>query len=127
MSETKFTLGPWSVCHHLNSKKDDDSCPCGYRGVVWGPDKNIAFAVCQPGHDPEITGEEGMGPARYSRDVEIANAHLIAASPTLYAALEELLKRTRFEDENYGLVSDLMDLFARCDNALALARGEVQP
>lgn len=93
-----FTPGPWEVCQHLKSVADDAACRCGYRGVIFGPDPDIAYAICQPGHQPAPEGEEGTEPARYPRAVEIANAHLIAAAPDLYAALAGLLKHI----ERYG-------------------------
>lgn len=89
MTQPKFTPGPWSLCHHLQSVESDNACPCGYRGVVYGPCGD-ARAICQPGHEPAPKGEEGTEPERYPRETEIANAHLIASAPDLYGALGAL-------------------------------------
>ena len=113
----KFTPGPWEVCQHLKSIEDDVACSCGYRGVIFGPDHDVAFAICQPGHDPAPKGEEGTEPARYPREVEIANAHLIAAAPELFDALSLLLEAV----EN-GLDTTRRCAFAKL--AIAKARGE---
>lgn len=83
MSEAKHTPGPWELCHHLRSIEEDAGCGCGYRGVIYGPDKNVAMAICQPGHDQAPPGQEGSEPNRYPREVEIANARLISAAPDL--------------------------------------------
>lgn len=37
---------PLRLCHHLQSKEDDKSCPCGYRGSVWSADgEHVIFEV----------------------------------------------------------------------------------
>jgi hypothetical protein len=84
-----FTPGPWHVCQHLKSMECDQACSCGYRGVIYGPGDDDK-AICQPGHELPPKGVEGTEPGRYPREVEIANAHLIAAAPCLYAALASL-------------------------------------
>ncbi|MGQ3671831.1 hypothetical protein ACT6QG_05485 [Xanthobacter sp. TB0136] len=86
------TPGPWSLCHHLRSKENDEGCSCGYRGVVFGPELE-GFAVCQPGHDPAPVGQEGLVPQRYPRATELANAQLIAHLPDLAAELLKLRER----------------------------------
>lgn len=75
------TPGPWVPCHHLkNAECDADCpCPCGYRGGIFGSDQE--HMVCEIGST--ITpGEEGLETPRYSRPVEIANAHLIFNAPS---------------------------------------------
>lgn len=85
------TPGPWELCAHLESPEADAGCRCGYRGVVYGPERD-GFAVFQPGHDPEIVGQEGLGPQRYPRVTEIANSQLLAylrnAVPAILAMAE---------------------------------------
>lgn len=81
-----FTPGPWELCAHLAFPHVDKQCACGYRGVIFGPDDDKA--ICQPGHEPAPKGQEGSEPGRYPREVEIANARLIASAPELYEALE---------------------------------------
>lgn len=126
---SRFTPGPWHVCQHLRSVEHDRACSCGYRGVIYGPDPDVDYAICQPGHDPAPQGQEGTEPGRYPRDVEIANAHLIAAAPSLYDALVWLL------DEAYGNVTDtelqiagasgnVINGIHKARKALASARGE---
>lgn len=73
------TPGPWEVCRHLEGVEEDNACSCGYRGVIWGPDHDVPMAICQPGHDREPEGQEGLGPCRYERAQEIANSQHIAA------------------------------------------------
>ena len=68
------TIEPWALCHHLESVEHDNSCPCGYRGGIWGGDGE--HVVCEMGAT-EIP-EEGSLP-RYDRVTEIANAHRIVS------------------------------------------------
>jgi hypothetical protein len=86
------TPGPWEPCQHLKSVADDLACSCGYRGVIFGPDHDVAYAICQPGHQPAPKGQEGTEPARYPREVEIANSQLIALAPDLAAEVVRLRK-----------------------------------
>lgn len=108
------TPGPWHLCQHLRGVDEDRACTCGYRGVIYGPEHDLPMAVCQPGHDAEPIGQEGLGPVRYPREVEIANAHLIAAAPTLLECLIEA--RSLLSDP------DAIDL-AYLDEVIAKARG----
>jgi hypothetical protein len=112
------TGGPWSVCRHLKSVEHDAACGCGYRGVIYGPEHDVCFAICQPGHEPAPEGQEGTEPSRYPRAVEIANSHQMAASPAMYDALEALLRR--FEP----LSTADRDAQKTARAALAQARGE---
>ncbi|OYR25698.1 hypothetical protein CEV34_2667 [Brucella pseudogrignonensis] len=117
MADTKFTPGPWHLCAHLANIDKEIECGCGFRGVIYGPE-GIGYAICQPGFDSDNEGEEGLSPPRYDRMTEIANAHLIAASPELYEALEDVLGLITPEFKECPMVA-----FAKA--ALAKARGEV--
>ena len=100
MSETKFTPGPWVV------KNDDWGIHVQCKDSVSG----LSFAVtpiC------EVEQEEDTG--------GIDDAHLIAAAPDMYEALEALLS-LRHNQCGCGSADCL------CDRALAAlkkARGEV--
>lgn len=115
MTETKHTPGPWHLCAHL---KYEDQCSCGYRGVIYGPEGD-GKAICQPGHEPAPEGQEFTEPQRYPRDVEIANAHLIAAAPDLLAALKKMLPEANRIDQH------LRPTFETCEEArAAIAKAE---
>lgn len=94
MSEVKHTPGPWHCCHHLQSAEKDASCACGFPGNIWGGDGE--HIVCSIGSHCTHQGWE-MDP-RYPRDVELANAQLIAAAPDLLAALTALYDTTTAND-----------------------------
>ena len=142
----KCTAGPWHPCQHLKGVEEDLACSCGYRGVIYGPDHDVAYAICQPGHEPPPKGQEGTEPARYPREVEIANMQLVALAPEMAAALQsqalreqrlrgaleeagealercemlgEWLKKNRSDDENVGLVAaDLIETTSQARTAL---------
>ena len=75
------TMGPWHLCAHL-ANDDENGCSCGYRGVIYGPQRE-GYAVCQPGHEPAPEGQEGTEPPRYERSQEVRNARLIAVAPDM--------------------------------------------
>lgn len=125
MADVKHTPGPWSVCQHLKSVECDSACKCGYRGVIFGPDEHVAMAICQPGHDrPQREEEWGTEPQRYPREVEIANAHLIAAAPTLLEALESAPIIGPFESGHDFKKRQDVWLREVYQPAIALAKGE---
>ena len=96
-AETKWTPGPW---HVLKA-----------RGYAHGPvDKNNA---------PVVTW---TGMARPRQEDGMANAHLIAAAPELYEALEEALETIHaLIDEGYMAYIHQRE---RIEYAMAKARGE---
>lgn len=105
------TPGPWKLCFHLQSKENDEKCRCGYRGSIWGGDKEAV--VCEMG-STVIKGEEGLEPPGYGREQELINARFIAASRTLmrkFAAVAEAAKAL-CGDEFSANYKPLMDALA---------------
>lgn len=122
MAQAKHTPGPWELCQHLKGMAEDQACKCGYRGVIFGPEHDVAMAVCQPGHElPRRKEEWGSEPSRYPREVELANARLIAAAPCLLDACLAFLKYHDAEEgENAGV-----EMMLNYDAALHLTREAV--
>jgi len=89
---SKHTLGPWKLCHHLESIEKDKSCGCGYRGGIWSGCGE--FIVCEIGGSlcPN-TGEKYF--PEVEREQQISDAHLIAAAPELYELLLEILDKEK--------------------------------
>jgi hypothetical protein len=113
------TPAPWELCQHLKSKECDEACKCGYRGVVFGPDHDVAYAVFQPGHDPAPKGQEGSEPQRYPRTQEIANSHLMVAMrsavPHLIDHIRALQERVAELEGAVGAYLERIDGQARAD------------
>ena len=112
MIKAKFTKGPWVVRdneiqqnvhqHFLAENGMDDD---GARAIcVNAVDGSCEFFICDTGYE----GGNSNLPA-------LANAHLIAAAPTLYETLATLVARG--EDAS-------SDLWAAARIVLAKARGE---
>lgn len=98
MSETKWTPGPWTLL--------PEECGKDYiriRGTVWGGRYKISNVIT-PTYD-------GV-PDRELTETR-ANAHLIAAAPELYEALEYVIKQI----PEFGTVPGIAE-------AMAKARGE---
>jgi len=102
MSETKFTPGPWEV-------RLDDS--------TFGP----KLEIHQEGAENRVPiCERDLG---FNDDVDEeskANAHLIAAAPEMYEAIEGLLNvisETRGEDARQAVI--------KANEVLAKARGDL--
>lgn len=110
MSETKFTKGPWIFVEENIGKLSHDAYHLlhGQPGDG-GWEKPLYIAVgCSMGIEREL----GAGVAE-------ANAHLIAAAPELYEALDEMVERL----ERNGWSGADID---KANAALARARGASQ-
>jgi len=116
MSEAKFTPGPW---YSFDNKS--------LNGTYWiGPSSFFSIAEVRNGAEDEEYGGD---------KAELANAHLIAAAPDLYEALEIAVANLRCAtvcsdaDEDDEEAIQLRDAWKRdidrCREALSRARGEV--
>lgn len=103
MAETKFTPGPWQMSG-VRSKRN-------VYGHTVGPDSDPIITVDYSDRTPDLHSET------------LGNAHLIAAAPELYAALEDMIALYINTAGNYfepGKVKQMIASLA----ALAKARGE---
>ena len=103
MSETKFTPGPWTP------ETQDET---------WWCKTNHGVRIVSEHHATRfIASVEGMG------YVTTANAHLIAAAPALYSALEKVAPHFAVLRQYIG--GEALDALEReTRTALARARGE---
>ena len=102
MADTKFTPGPWRIANNGRSGKKTRT----FR--IWRNDPN----------QPDGDNFRNTGYANISSHVSgEANAHLIAAAPQLYEALECLLNATMYR--NHPEESQM------AINALTKARGDI--
>ena len=101
MAETKFTPGPWSIFGPLSDKHEP-----AYRVSA---ERTLSLTV-SPCPDGFVHGENK------------ANAHLIAAAPELYEALEEIVENAVVYYE--GSMDIYSEAIENARNALAKARGE---
>ena len=98
MSETKFTPGPWTATSYPDSLEASVLAPiCGTEAIG-----EIAW----------------IGENNFKTQAE-ANAHLIAAAPEMYEALEQCLERLEVIDP-----ARLSNRIANAKAVLAKARGE---
>lgn len=104
-TETKFTPGPWKVW-----SDDEVYSDSGGEKLVVVPD-----SAC---------GRDVYGTDMVSRDESKRNAHLIAAAPDLYEALEEIEEAARQVMEGVMSISSLDVERRKAIAALAKARGE---
>lgn len=84
--KTKFTQGPWSA--HQTAIR---STPTKTR-----PGVRLAVTLCRR----DLRDEETCEP---SLDEAVANAHLMAAAPKLFEAIEFMLKQLSLCDDETGL------------------------
>jgi hypothetical protein len=102
MSTLKATPGPW---RYRPDEYDD-------WGIVKGSDN---FVICQA--RVRASEEELSTHRKNGTDPFAANAHLIAAAPTLYQALSAFVESCGVIDEPDGILLNAIE-------ALARARGE---
>jgi len=97
VSETKHTPGPWTLA------------PCSHGGLILrrGP-----------------SDLKNRHPQSSLQIVPEADAHLIAAAPELYAALEDLLAETRAAGLGQARDFNWPEVTQAARSALARARGE---
>jgi hypothetical protein len=102
MSETKFTPGPWSA---VNVGTKDEPMMSVKASRISGRQLRHEVAICATGDSPQ--------------EMENANAHLIAAAPELYEALDAL-----FGGVDDGKITVTPSKIHSARAALAKARGE---
>lgn len=105
MTTVNFTKGPWKV-NSFNSGVSTDYVPDSDRTSGYGA-----------GNDFICDLNDGEYHEYHNNEEQIANAHLIAAAPELYEALEAAANSSGFQ----YMFSDTRD---KINAALAKARGE---
>ena len=101
---TKWTPGPW---FSVNIGTDEEPMMDVKAARIAGQEPRHCVAICATGDSPQ--------------PMETANAHLIAAAPELYEALEDCLNWIDY----MSLAGPATDTTkARIETALAKARGE---
>ena len=87
------TPGPYKACFHLESKENDESCPCGYRGGVWSTKADAI--ICEMGGSKNEMGDL-VDPQGDREQIRKDGQYLAAANPQavlgLIARIEELEK-----------------------------------
>lgn len=111
MTETKWTKGQWSLPHFA---EPDINCECKYVLSDYHMGAIASVHCSGEGNDWLAHGDN----PRFEEAV--ANAHLIAAAPDLYAALDGLIA------PGDGGVFATRNLIDAAKAALAKARGEAQ-
>lgn len=96
MSEAKFTPGPWVVAASRG----------GFCDVKWGEQSIGGLAFARKGYDCQF----------HIRGISPPDAHLIAAAPELYEALQACL--------DHGSMTGHDFVIEQAHSALAKARGE---
>ena len=121
MTETKFTAGPWCI----KNTTDIFGPLGGDSGDGVNCDKNDRWQIADLGWCASFVNDELV---ELGDDVRRANAHLIAAAPELYEALEDLeafhsgFQVEGIDDPEEALVIAL----EKARSALSKARGETQ-
>jgi hypothetical protein len=109
MSALETAPGPWRACHN-------GQCSCGF---VWSIADDVHVASV---HGPSALGADWYGGDKAPNDaMQVANAHLIAAAPALYEALEGLVPVASGHPMS-GIEAE--SRLQAALSALALARGE---
>lgn len=105
MTTLKATPGPWKIDDEFYNEYDSN-----YRigGENWSAFAEVVVR----------TTDGGVIKNAKLKDEGVANAHLIASAPDMYAMLYELSQCNAEE------ILDNYDLWERVDKALAKARGE---
>jgi hypothetical protein len=112
MTEPRFLPGPWAIIHQKSEFNSSYWIGPVESGDLW----NMSIAEVRNGAEDEEYG----GP-----EVELANAHLVAAAPALYAALVAAKEELRFIRMNNTRAVYNPALRTQIAVALAQARGEV--
>jgi hypothetical protein len=100
MGAPQFTPGPWERCAHLALPQipmRNAAASSSWRNLR--PPQRQGNLPSRP--RPSAQGAGGQRASRYPREVEIANARLIAAAPELYEAAAKQLCQ-RIEKEHCG-------------------------
>ena len=101
MSELKATPGPWSLVEHASEGEaeilirrqwDADFTP--------GSTGSATYGSCLGAHIADIKHQGSDAPV-VTREQAMANAHLIAAAPELYAELQETHAALCMKDPDY--------------------------
>lgn len=121
MTEPKFTPGPWHPPHF-----GDPTVRCDCRSIV---DEGYAGGIALICVDNGIISIADGGNDAPPREEAIANGHLIAAAPDLYAALAALLLWLEGGESDpattgEGEMAKMAELQLTGEAVLAKARGE---
>lgn len=102
MAETRFTPGPWRALMGMTHR------------VVWSDGNGSVCSISRQRRE-----NRQVGATARSAEQSAADAHLIAAAPRLYAALDRL-SRAFAEADKFEQLAAMVEAQA----ALAAARGE---
>lgn len=114
-AEPGFTAGPWSTPHFA---MPGAGCQCGY---VFGGDRMGAIATVH--YAGQYAAQSEFPDDNAPVDEATANAHLIAAAPTMYAALLEA-ESVMMLVEPRSNKAEYLAALGKVSAALRKARGE---